>query len=632
MTRHLILTCAAMLFLAANASAEMTWNISDDSTLTISGTGPMEEDFHRAPWYIYRTTIRKIVISSGITTIGNRAFMDCTKAVSVTIPNSVKRIGISAFEGCGIVSLTIPDSVTMISSRALAGCPELKDVKLPDRLESLAADLFLNARKLEHVTMPHALLTIGAYAFSGCESLKAITIPASVEQIGPLAFYGCSGLTAFTVEAGNTAFLSDEGVLFNKNKTVLMGYPAQKTGTSYRIPDAVTRIMMAAFSGCAALTGVTIPVSVVYIGDYAFEGCIGLTSVSMPNSVGEIGVGVFQFCKSLRTASLSGSLKSIKISTFEDCVSLTDITIPRSVIYLGNYAFSGCSALTAVSMPESLKEIGMRAFLNCKSLGAVTIPNSVENIEIDAFEGCTALTAVAISASVLHIGDDAFAGCTALTAFSVDAGNRFYSSVEGVLFNKAQTRLLYYPAKKSATSYRIPDSVESIKNHAFEYADGLTSVTIPHSVYNLGDYAFSHCTGLSSVTVSWLNPLFVDYGYAIFDSVKTSAVTLHVPEGTEKAYRSVSTWADFIISSTTGKAVESCLLQLYPNPASGNVTLCGLTGGETIHICDMSGRSYLSFKASASCEKMAVDHLPAGIYLVRIVRTGEIRTLKLIVN
>ncbi|MDR2138213.1 MAG: leucine-rich repeat protein [Tannerella sp.] len=631
-TRHLIQACAAVLLLSINASAAIKWTVSDDGTLTVSGTGPMEDDLSHAPWYTYRENIRKIVISDSITTIGNRAFADCTEAVSVTIPASVKRIGTLAFYRSGIVSLVIPDSVTEIGPEAFAECPALKDVTLPDTLESLAADLFRNAYQLERIRVPRALQRIGAHAFFGCSSLQTVALPASVKRIGTLAFYGCTALRAFTVDSGNVSFRSEDGVLFNGDKTVLLQYPVKKTETFYKVPDSVTLIERSAFSGAEALTAIVLPASVVHIGDYAFENCTGLTSFSMPDSVKETGAGLFRQCRNLKMATLSASLKSVENGTFRECTSLTSVLIPASVITIGNYAFVSCSALTAVTIPASVKEIGTGAFQYCKSLSAVTLPASVASIGFYAFDGCTALTLVNLPASVESIGNHAFTNCTALTAFAVDAGNPFFSAAEGVLFDRKKTELLYCPAKKPGTSYRIPDSVGRIAEHAFEYCDSLASVIIPGSVYNMEDRAFAHCTGLKSITVSWPNPFVVNYGFALFDSVRTSDVTLEVPEGTEMIYRQINTWADFMIRSTSGGgAVEFASLQLYPNPANGHVTLSGLKGGETIHVCDMSGRSHLTFQASASHEKIAVGRLPAGIYLVRIIRAGEFRTLKLAV-
>ena len=159
------------------------------------------------------------------------------------------------------------------------------------------------------------------------------------------------------------------------------------------------------------------------------------------------------------------------------------VTIPSTidglpVTTIGDYAFSWCSDLTSVTIPNSVTTIGESAFASCISLTSVTIPNSITNI-----------------------GVGPFAGCSGLSAITADTLNAFYSSVDGILFNKKQTELTQYPAGKTASDYTIPNSVTNIGDYAFYDCSGLTSVTIPNSVATIGGVAFSHCSGLTSVTI-----------------------------------------------------------------------------------------------------------------------------------
>ena len=193
-----------------------------------------------------------------------------------------------------------------------------------------------------------------------------LTIPDSVTSIGGGAFYGCTGLTSITVKEDNPNYSSDEyGVLFNKDKTMLIQYPIGNTRTSYTIPDSVTSIGNGAFYECTGLKSVTIPDSVTSIGSCVFEDCTGLTSVTIGNSVTSIGNNAFR-----------------------DCTRLTNITIGNSVTSIGNYVFYGCTGLTSVTIPDSVTNIGDFAFLDCGSLTSVTIPNSVTSIGSGAFFNC----------------------------------------------------------------------------------------------------------------------------------------------------------------------------------------------------------------------------------------------------
>ena len=251
-----LMTFPAMAATSGTCGDNLTWTLDDNGTLTILGTGAMNNYAYSsfAPWYNNRSSIKKVVIEQGVTTIGNYAFEGCASLTSVIIPDSVTTIGNYAFEGCAsLTSITIPDSVT----------------------------------------------TIGNAAFINCSSLTSITIPDSVTTIGYNAFSWCWKLTSITVDAENQNYSSQDGVLFNKDKTTIGCYPAGKTVTTYTIPDSVTTIGGCAFDYCTSLTSVTIPDSVTTIGDYAFHSCSSLTSVTIPDSVTTIGNAAFSSCDSL---------------------------------------------------------------------------------------------------------------------------------------------------------------------------------------------------------------------------------------------------------------------------------------------------------------------------------------------
>ena len=204
--------------------------------------------------FIMNSGLTSVTIGNNVTAIGDETFMGCTSLTSVTIPNSVTSIGDGAFASTGLTSVTIPNSVTSIGNRAFGYC-----------------------RGLTSVTIGNSVTSIGDEAFSGTV-LTTVTIPNSVTSIGDKAF-ASTGLTSIEVSPDNVNWTSDSGILFNKDETILLQYPASKQGTSYIIPNSVTSIGAVAFFNCYKLKSVTIPNSVTSIGDGAFGYCSGLTSV-----------------------------------------------------------------------------------------------------------------------------------------------------------------------------------------------------------------------------------------------------------------------------------------------------------------------------------------------------------------
>ena len=330
----MLLTITSGLNLTAYADVEtgkcgdnVTYSLDTETgVLTISGTGEMTDYPYNSTPFGDDTKIKVITIDYGVTGIGEYAFDDCTSLASVTIPDSVTSIGEWAFDGCtSLTSVTIPNSVTSISRYTFWNCTSLKSVTIPGSVTSIGEYAFDGCTRLASVTIPDSVTSIGYGAFYECTSLANITIPSSVTSIGDYAFYNCTSLKSIEVSDNNENYSSVDGVLFNKDKSKLITYPASKADSEYAIPNSVTSIDYYAFENCTSLTSVTIPNSVTSIGDNAFENCTSLTSVTMPDSVTGTGACVFLSCKGLMSVTIPNSVTSIDYSAFRYCTSLKDV-------------------------------------------------------------------------------------------------------------------------------------------------------------------------------------------------------------------------------------------------------------------------------------------------------------------
>ena len=354
---------------------------------------------------------------------------------------------------------SIREGVKVIGARALWGC-----------------------KSLTSINIPNSVTTIEYNAFNDCDSLTNITIPSSVVTIIDNPFNRWHG----NLNNESKAFIYEDNVLFNKNKTTLIAYRAKET--NYTVPNSVTTIGNKAFSDCNSLTSINIPNSVTTIGDWAFASCDSLTSINLPNSVTTIGNWAF-----------------------EGCNSLTNINIPNSVTTIGNSAFNGCNSLTSINIPNSVTTIGVSAFFDCNSLTSINIPNSVTTIENDAFWGCKSLTSINIPNSVTTIGDGAFASCDSLTSMDIPnsvttIGNSAFRdchSLTNINIPNSVTTIGDWPFAfcKSLTSINIPNSVTTIGNEAFRACKSLTSINIPNSVTTIGNKAFWDCKSLTSINI-----------------------------------------------------------------------------------------------------------------------------------
>ncbi len=375
------------------------------------------------------SSLTSIALPNSVTTIGELAFTSCSSLTSITLPNSLTTIGDHAFQACSsLTSITLPNSVTTIEDGTFYNCSSLTSIALPNSVTTIGSSAFSGCSSLISITLPNSVTTIGDNAFQACSSLISIAIPNYVATIGKNAFIGCSSLTNIDVAGDNQAYLSNDGILYDKSMTKLICCPAGKTG-DLTLPNSVTTIESYAFHLCKNLTSITFPNSLTTIGDSAFDTCSSLISITLPNSVTTIENWGFYMCESLTSITLSNSLTTIGKGAFLGC-SLTSITIPNSVTTIGERVFEYNLNLTSIDVAGDNQSYSssdgilydklMTKLICCPGgkTGEITIPNSVTTIGEKAFSYCYNLTSITIPNSVTTIGKKAFSYCYNLTSIT----------------------------------------------------------------------------------------------------------------------------------------------------------------------------------------------------------------------
>ena len=362
-------------------------------------------------------------------------------------------------------------------------------------LTSLDSRTFFHCYNLTSVIIPNCITAIGDVAFGYCYKLTTINIPNSVSIIGNNPFISCNSLSSIDLEPENQFYVSEDGVLFNKDKTTIIGYPCGNTNNHYAIPNSVTRIGDLAFFGSSNLTEVIIPEGVTIIGNESFRECYSLVNLTIPNGVTDIGSAAFYGCSNLS--------------------SLT--TIPDNVEYIFGAAFMGCRSLTSIKIGKSVSFIGADAFRGCESLTSINVDK--DNTEFDSREDCNAI--------IRTNDNELIVGCmnTIIPNSVTTIGHTAFHSCTGLM------------------SLAIPNSVTTIKGYAFAFCDGLTNVTIPNSVTDIYEGAFYGCTNLAEVRCMISDPF--EIGSDCWESVNTDKIPLYVPAGCKEKYEATEGWNVF---------------------------------------------------------------------------------------
>ena len=315
--------------------------------------------------------------------------------------------------------------------------------------------------------------------------------------------------------------------------------------TTITISNSVTHIGNYAFYKMSKLTTVNLPNSITHIGDYAFYDAIKLTTITIPINVSSIGYETFGSTPILTDIvvdsensnylSQNGILfnkSQTQIIHYPVGKSDTNYTIPSSVTIILDNAFKLATRLTGVTLPNGVTNINDSAFSWMTNLNTINIPATVTHIGENVFYKTDNLLTLTIPSSVISIGNLRFSG----TALNVVGGNTVYSSQNGVLFDKLQTRLLLYPPKKSTINYTIPTSVTSIEPYAFRNAIHVEEVHIPEYVSSVGDSIFLEANNLKRITVHANNTIYSSTAEGVLFNKDKTVLMQYPPNGPYTEY------------------------------------------------------------------------------------------------
>ena len=465
--------CALQVFAYDFQSNGLCYNVtSNKSPYTVEVT--FLSEFGNYP-DLEKVSIPSTVSNGGndyaVTAIGKNAFMYCEKISSVTIPSSVKNIGVRAFYCCrGLKKIVIPNSVTEIGNSAFNSCVDMTSVTIGSSVETIGDYSFAYCNGLENIEIPNSVKIIGTEAFNSCVELKKLKIGNSAREIGEGAFSNCKSVSS-----------------------VLLGESVENIGSK-------------AFAKCESLTEMVIPNSTKTIGSNAFDGCTVMKTLVIGNSVKEIGATFFANCPNLKKVTIGTSVKKIESGAFDSKSKVYIVSNNQFGVYEPLYFADGCVSyilndkstyLTVEQVDDTVTVLELPASL---TIGGKMLP--VTQITASAFADCKEMKSVQIPESVEFIDEMAFALCSNLDSIAVVDNNKTFLSIDGVLFEfgaVSSTVVSCFPPAK-AGSFKVMDDVKAIGGSAFMNCAKLAAIEIPNNVDSIAENAFSGCESITQLS------------------------------------------------------------------------------------------------------------------------------------
>ena len=539
-----------------------------------------------------------------VISIAANGFANCDNVTNIILPETLTAIGVGAFMYAGLVEINLPASVVyidfdeelMLQSGATFGCPALQQFNVAednpvyasmngvlvnkDKTELLAYP----AARADNYDMPEGIVKIGSmsFAFAGAfagnfdlhslpetleeiasgafymTTITAVNIPASVKKLSDdlqlnlmPSFIFCPFLQTINVDEANSAYTSQDGVLYNKDMTHLVQYPSAAQNAEYKMPDSVIAIVPGAFyqganaleyklekvicssnleyiAGAAfqlnfSVKELDLPITLQEVADYAFDNADALTDVYYGGTEADrenltIGVNgnsyltnaTWHYTEPEKNTFVEGSLTYQVNEDGESCsVVACDQDITGEVVVPAEV--NGFK-VTAIGSGDSEGT----AFYNCKQLEKIIVSEGITGIEFRAFEGCENLTTVQLPSSLEKIGENAFYNCKSLVNINLPDG-----------LKKIVSRAFY--GCESLEEINLPDGLEELGSAAFRHCNKLKSIVIPEGITEIGYWTFWDCTSLETVI---LPDHIQKIGDHAFDNC-TSLVSIDLPKSLE---------------------------------------------------------------------------------------------------
>ena len=453
------------------------------------------------------TNLTSVTLGSKIVEIMNSAFENTSSLSSISIPSTVTEIGKHAFASSGLTSISfeIGSVLNKIDDYAFAQS-SLSTIALPDDLSYIGSYAFYRVLSLGSISFnTGCLLQIRDYAFFE-SGLVSLSIPANVEYIGEFAFTANRLMSSITVDALNPYYSSLEGVLYNKDYSRLITYPAGKSGV-FTVPDSVKILGYSAFEGSKYLTGVVFSPNnkIMSIGLKAFYGCEGLTEINLPNDIIHIGYYAFANNTSLQTFNISekSQLTSVMDGAFYNDQQLSSIILPVNILEIGAHAFENTYSLTQLPYHETSQIVGIYEYAFANSgITSLVFPATLKDIGSHAFDNAQVgqmITLLDVPISVENIGYAAFANFSTLESVKLPfiGSDKFGLESNRFVYIFGSTNDL--PVNLHEVSFY--EGISFVPAHAFDWTMQIEKVTLPDSVIEINEYAFC-VAGLKEIRLS----------------------------------------------------------------------------------------------------------------------------------